>query len=247
MQVGIMIALLMVLSMASAGGGVGINPDRPLSGIWVDGLRGIVKTRDGRWYLQPDQAHLRPTLQFGAELEILPSGILDELDSQPSADQGLDCMVWGQLEVYKARQYLFVTMWRWLKEPNTPATELAEPNASDPLAIPAQVAKALQGYQRLQATQGGSTQIQAVVDEVGRLVYSSQDVYLVTRPLGIDARARVYHLVPCSTLEAMELAQLRYADPLTFNVSGLLVQARGRSYLLPLRAVRQWGYGNLGL
>ncbi|MDH7598188.1 MAG: hypothetical protein QHH07_00955 [Sedimentisphaerales bacterium] len=238
--------LCLVLAGTFSSAHAGAGPATLAPGMWLEGVTGSFVLQEGRWCFLPQQAQPARANEPNQVLELLPSALLEYLEGATGSQQR--CMVWGQLELYRGRRYLFATMWRWLDEKTIGQVEDIQASVPDQFSIPSQIAKVLGAYQANgQVVQTGLAYQQAITDEVGRLVYNEGRPYLVTTPVGIDARSRVYPLILCSSLEGMEVMQSRSADPIVFNVSGLLVFYKGQGYLLILRSYRQWGHGNLGL
>lgn len=233
--VGIAIALLTILARSS-----------PTGGIWLERITGRPSIQDGQALFVPDQAKIRQ-IQLDKRIILHPGTFRDWLMAQP--DQARDgCFrVSGLLEVYRASQYLLVVRWDLITDASiAQQVQVLEPNLADPLAIPQQIKQRIVGYQR-QDQPSGAMALEALVDQVGILIYNRARPYLVTTPLGVDAQTRVLEILESSTLEAMEAMKARSQGDLRFSVSGLLIRSGAGSYLLPYRVCRQYPSDNLGL
>lgn len=233
--IGIAITLLTILARTS-----------PIGGIWLERITGRACIEDGQALFVPDQAKIRQ-IQLDKRIILHPGTFRDWLMAQPDQARDGRFRVSGLLEVYRASQYLLVVRWDLITDANIPKqAQVLEPNLPDPLAIPQDIRQQIVGYQR-QDQPSGAMAMEALVDQVGILVYNRARPYLVTTPLGLDAQARVLEILESSTLEAMEAMKARSQGDLRFSVSGLLIRSGSGVYLLPYKVCRQYPSDNLGL
>lgn len=218
----------------------------PTGGIWLERITGRAIIQDGQALFVPDQAKIRQ-IQLENRIILHPGAFRDWLMAQPDQAKDDRFRVSGLLEVYRASQYLLVVRWDLITDANLPRqVQVLDPNLPDPLAIPQHIRQRIVGYHK-QDQASGTMALEALVDQVGIVLYNRARPYLVTTPLGLDAQARVLEILESSTLEAMEAMKARSQVDLRFSVSGLLIRSAGGAYLLPYRVCRQYPSDNLGL
>ncbi len=238
-------------------------------GVSVLGVDGTIIGSDVNdvWIFNVDQDMdaLGAKLLAGTKLPLLPSGILETILTDANDRKTPRYRLSGQVTRYKGQNFLLPTYYlplSTLKDVNEPvepnAVDIA-PVAGDPnLVIPPEVLAKLNQRRMLSEPRHrrqfdpnaprpvAKSRGRVIVDRIGFIEEHNGHLAFVPDAWGRNVSKHRYGLLPCSMLEQTERQRAVLPEPVRFSVAGLVMEYKGRDYLLLQRAVRVYSYGNFG-
>ncbi|RKY10654.1 MAG: hypothetical protein DRP56_00390 [Planctomycetota bacterium] len=234
-------------------------------GAFFEGIEGLLKKepKTDRWQFVPDEPIVitdKITVPAGAPLEMLPCSVLEQMTALAGEENQLRIELSALITRYRHSNYLFSVFFLPIKngveppeqpaEPDPNETEKAEPDKPQepesiiPTAILKQMkankAPDLKKFQQIAEVTGD-------VHLIGRSGFLSKtkDGYTFSPDgFGRNIDSKQFVLLDNAMLAAAERQMAREPGRERYNVSGLVTEYNGKTYMLLRRASRTYTHGN---
>ncbi len=234
----------------------------------VDGR--LVQAGDDKWLFEFESELTDGVgaVQAGGSLELLRSATLEKMMADAKTRVDARYRLWGKVTKFEQKNYVFPVYFLGLRKVDRPEDEETQKDKSrtrqsinapnDILNIPDDIVARLQTSevlpagpppQRLELKQDRifANRAGLVVEKddgstglaTGRYVFEASG-------LGQGVEDFSLQLLPCEALEQAIRQTRDLANPVRFNVAGILTRYQDRQYLLLQKATRIYSYGNFG-
>jgi hypothetical protein len=236
--------------------------DYVLSG--VDGK--LVQTGAGKWVFEFEYAIKtgEAEIKAGQKIEMLDSSTLEKMASDVNERVGSQFRIWAKVTKFGGSNYLFAVYYLSLRKIDRPAEEpgkaaadktvqmLNSPN--DVVNIPGEIVALLKQSEVLPTTKAQATRQEELdikqdtifANRTGRIEVKNGNYYFEADALGRSVDKFAIRLLPCQKLDDAMTQVRNEANPVRFNVAGILTKYKGERYLLLQKATRMYSYGNFG-
>ncbi|MBN1361147.1 MAG: hypothetical protein JW993_11160 [Sedimentisphaerales bacterium] len=242
---------------ALAAAGTSVLPE----GTVLEGIDGTLVRADGNdvWFFEfsDDVNDAGVTVPAGTRLELLPCATLAQVIADANERLQPQYRIFAQVTHYRGNNFLLASYYlplSRLKDANEPVPDTLPTGRSDgELAIPDEALQLLRSREPVGGPQRSGAAIGAVptsrptrmlVNLTGSIEPRQGRWCFIPDGLGWNVSTVRYELLPCSVLEQAQRTIAATAIPIRFNVSGLVTDYRGTTYLILQRAVRVYNYGN---
>lgn len=238
-------------------------------GVLVDGIEGVLKKRPNVevWSFIPDKPIIvtkEITYPAGEPVEMLPCSVLEQMTGLSGEKDHIRVQLWALFTEYQHINFLYSVYFLPLQETpseqtdvqnteekpvqeETATTKPEEPEQEDSI-IPTDILKQIKSsktpdlkkFQQVSVVTGDVNLIgrSGYLSESGRIRKFEPDA------LGLKVDGREFFLLPNSMLEEARKEMVRIPGKQRYNVSGLVTQYKGKTYMLLRRAVRTYSHGN---
>ena len=236
-------------------------------GFLLDYVQGVMtQNADGKWLFKADVKLFDglKTLEAGAQIEMLPSSILEKLttglDPAKSAPKSINLRLQAATTKYKGKNYLFPTSYIPISKIEKPApapaaenkveTPLQAKEAKDDPILSDEVKEMLKPTWTPDLGKKKRTDAIQVADDaslVGRtgfVIGKDGKKHFQIDGLGRKIDRNTFKILPCTSLEFIEKARYRIPGRRRYSVSGIITTYKGQKYLFPQRIVRTYNHGN---
>ncbi|MHC5213901.1 MAG: hypothetical protein ACYSOO_04855 [Planctomycetota bacterium] len=258
--------LLILLMTASVFGAA--QKDTPAEmveeGAFFDSVAGLLKKepKTDDWQFVPDEPIViteKVTVPAGAPLKMLPCSVLEQMTGLAGEENQLGVELSALFTRYKHSNYLFSVFFLPIKdgvaqpeptpEPDDDKTENTQPEAQEPESIiPTEIltqmkankAPDLKKFQQIAEVTGD-------IHLIGRAGFLSKtDTGYTFSPdaFGRNIDSKHFLLLGNSMLATAEKQMAREPGRERYNVSGLVTEYQGKTYMLLRRASRTYTHGN---
>lgn len=229
-------------------------------GSFIDGVEGLLqkKADTDEWYFVPDEAIEitdKVTVPAGTQLKMLPCSVLEQMTGLAGEKKQLRVELSALFTRYKHDNYLFSVFFLPIKDADaapqpdaeTDDAEKTEPEEPDSI-IPSEILKQikenkapdLKTFQQIAEVTGD-------IHLIGRAGFlSKHDGRYTFSPdaFGRNIDSKQFLLLGNSMLARAERQMAREPGRERYNVSGLVTEYKGKTYMLLRRASRTYTHGN---
>jgi hypothetical protein len=243
--------LVVSFSISIASGAVLPRKAPPLrDGFVIDGIDGKVSSQGEKWFFQTFEPLTdgKGTLAAETRVEFLPSSTLEKFASVASGENK-SFRIWGKFTKYQNNNYIYITYYLPVTEPNIPeraAEDTNDPNEEkiipdDALALlsPKRTINLAELKKPLATVSDG-----VITDRTGFIRKAKDGFYFDFDALGRNIDKLILPLLGCEALDIMAGRQKASAEPLRFKISAIATSYKGKNYLLLQRATRAYSHGN---
>ena len=257
-----------VVILAVLAGTWAFGAEKPLpiidEGFLLDGTEGLLKKdlKTDTWQFTPDEPiEISEKVIYPAQkpLELLPCSVLEQMAALAGEENELRVELSALFTQYKRRNYLFSVFFLPIQndqappepvpEPDTSESEKASPETEEPDSIiPANILKQIKAnkapdlkkFQQIAQVTGDVN----LIGRAGFLLKSESQYNFSLDAFGRNIDNKQFVLLPCSMLERAERQMAREPGRERYNVSGLVTEYKGKTYMLLRRSSRTYTHGN---
>ncbi|MEN8126222.1 MAG: hypothetical protein ABFR90_00285 [Planctomycetota bacterium] len=232
-------------------------------GFMMDGVSGLLKKepKEDLWTFTPDEAVMiteKIAFPAGTPLQMLPCSVLEQMTGLADNNNEIRVQLWALFTKYEHTNYLFSVSFLPIQNDTVQPTDDAsdetdkdkpEPDEADGESIiPKNILQQIKSnetpdlkkFQQIAKVTGD-------VNLIGRAGYLSEEKHISTfRPdaFGMKVNKKEFQLLPNSSRAAAEKEMARIPGKQRYNVSGLVTQYKGQTYILLTRTSRTYTHGN---
>ncbi|MDD5134518.1 MAG: hypothetical protein PHP01_03795 [Phycisphaerae bacterium] len=243
--------LVLSFSISIASGAILPRKTPPLrDGFVIDGVDGKVSSQDEKWFFQTFEPLTddKGTLAAEAKVEFLPSSTLEKFASVASGENK-SFRIWGKFTKYQNTNYIYITYYLPVTEPNIPEQAAEDANdLNEEKIIPDDVLALLSPKRTINLAELkkplANVSDGVVADRTGFVRETKDGFYFDFDALGRNIDKLSLPLLGCEVLDIMANQQKASADPLRFKISAIATSYKDKNYLLLQRATRTYSHGN---
>jgi hypothetical protein len=233
-------------------------------GAFIDGVEGLLKKQaDGDlWLFIPDEPIVitdKITVPAGTPLEMLPCSVLEQMVTLANEEDQLHIELSALFTRYKRGHYLFSVFFMPIKdaaptqEPASEAEDIEaekdEPKPEEPASIiPTEILKQMKAnkapdlkkFQQIAEVTGDIH----LIGRAGFLSKTNGSYSFSPDAFGRKIDSSEFLLLPNGMLARAEIQMAREPGRERYNVSGLVTEYKGKTYMLLRRASRTYTNGN---
>ena len=232
-------------------------------GIFIDGVEGLLKKKvdTDLWQFVPDEVIVitdKITVSAGMVLEMLPCSVLEQMTGLAGEENQLRIELSALFTRYNRNNYLFSVFFLPIKngdpqpEPTPDTDDETENNESEPQEpdsiIPTAILKQMKAnkapdlkkFQQIAEVTGDIH----LIGRAGFLSKTDGSYSFSPDAFGRNIDSNQFLLLPNSMLAAAEKQMAAEPGRERYNVSGLVTEYKGKTYMLLRRASRTYTHGN---
>lgn len=230
-------------------------------GFVFGGADGRLVKSGGAWRFafESDISDGRAIVRTPMGLELLDSACLERMLADAQGRVDARYRLWGKVTEYDGRNFIFPVYFLPLsKKAEAPAAGLKQPgrkretainSPNDVLNIPAEIVERLQSNEFVRPRRPGRRDVieqDSVLTERTGFITVKEDVGVAFEPdaFGWSVQKDYFRLLPCRVLERAQRLTAGSAEPVRFNIAGIVTKYKGKNCLLLQKALRVYSYGN---
>jgi len=203
-------------------------------------------------------------IKAGQTLEMLGSATLEKMIMDAKERSDAMFRIWAKTTKFEGKNYLFAVYYLSLRKITRPAEEKGQNEANDVtqavnapndvVNIPPEIVALLKTSEVLPTTEAQATRAEELqlkqdtifANRAGRITVKNGDYIFEADAFGRGVDKFAIKLLSCQKLEDAMTQVRSEANPVRFNVAGILTKYKGEQYLLMQKATRIYSYGNFG-
>ena len=236
-------------------------------GFALAGADGKLTTADSngapdRWFFEFDSELTdgRGEIKAGQSVELLASSTLEKLTIDAESRSVKNYRLSGRITQYDGKNFIFPDYFLPLgkEDAHQPSmsVELQGQNARPPInepndmvTIPEEILSKLTTRKIIRTKQPAPTvelkPDSILADRTALLVKQADGRFVfVLDAIGRNLATASFPVLPCQVLQQAQRIQAEQLEPVRFKIAAIVTKYKGREYLLLLRAIRVYSYGN---